>query len=67
MITDGQKWNYLALKCGPSDDKKWCNLAEKRLSTLFRGITSNNNGDSICLNCFHSYRRKEKLEENKKV
>ena len=61
------KRHYLTSKCGPSDDKKWCNLAEKSLLRLFRGITSNNNGDSICLNCFHSYRRKEKLEENKKV
>ena len=61
------KRHYLALKCGPSDDKKWRNLAEKSLLRLFRAITSNNNGDSVCLNCFHSYRRKEKLEENKKV
>ena len=67
MITDGKKWHYLALKCGPSDDKKWCNLDEKSLSRLFRGITSNNNGDSICLNCFHSYRTKEELEEHKTV
>ena len=29
MIIDGKKWYYLALKCGPPDDKKWCNLAEK--------------------------------------
>ena len=38
MITDGEKWHYLAVKS---------------LSTLFRGITSNNNGDFYCLNCFH--------------
>ena len=67
MIINSKKWHYLALKCGPSDNKKWCNLAEKSLSRLFRGITSNNNGDFICLNCFHSYRTKGKLEEHKKV
>ena len=37
------------------------------MSRLFRGIASNNNGDSICLDCFHSYRTKEKLEGHKKV
>ena len=62
-----KKWHYLALKCSPSDDKKWFNLAEKSLSRLFRGITSTNNGDSVCLNCFHLYRAKEKLEEHKKA
>ena len=67
MITDGKKWHYLALKCGPSDDKKWYNLAEKSLSRLFRGITSKNNGDLICLNCFHYYRTKGTLKEHKKV
>ena len=45
MITGGKKWNY---------------LAEKSLSVLFRGITSNNNGDLYCINCFHSYRTKQK-------
>ena len=38
MITDGEKWNYLAVKC---------------LSALFRGIRgSNNNGDFYCFTCF---------------
>ena len=37
MITDGEKWHYLTVKI---------------LSTLLRGITSNNNGDIYCLNCF---------------
>ena len=36
MITDGEKWHYLAVKS---------------LSALLRGITgSNNNGDFYCLN-----------------
>ena len=52
MITDGEKWYYLAIK---------------RLSALFRGITSNNNGDFYCLNCFQSYTTKNILKKHKKV
>ena len=38
MITDGEKWHYLAVKS---------------LCALFRRITgNNNNGDFYCLNCF---------------
>ena len=47
MITDGKKWHYLAVKNVPA---------------LFRGLTSNHNGDFPCLNCFHSYRTKKKLK-----
>ena len=52
MITDGEKWHYLAVK---------------NLSGLFKGITSNHYGDFCCLNCFHSYRTKNKLEAHKKT
>ena len=52
MITDGKKWHYLAVKI---------------LSALFRGITSNNNGDLYCLNCFCSYRTETKLKKHKKL
>ena len=52
MITDGEKWHYLAVK---------------RLSALFRGITGNNHGDSYCLNCFQSYITENKLKKHKKV
>ena len=52
MITDGEKWHYLALK---------------NLSGLLKGITSTNEKDFYCLNCFHSYRTKNKLEEHKKI
>ena len=45
MITDGKKWHYLAVK---------------NLSALFRGITSNTNGDFYCLNCVHSFRTQNK-------
>ena len=36
--------------------ENWHYLAVKSISVLFGGITSNNNGDYYCLNCFHSYR-----------
>ena len=51
MITDGEKWHYLVVN---------------NLSRLSRGITSNHNADFYCLNCFHSYRTKNKLEAHKK-
>ena len=52
MITDGEKWDYLAVKS---------------LSALFRKITGNNNGDFFCLNCFQSYTTENKLKKHKKV
>ena len=51
MITDGEKWHYLAVK---------------RLSALFRGITSKHEGDLYCLNCFQSYTTENKLKSIKK-
>ena len=47
MITDGGKWHYLAVK---------------NLPGLLKGITSTHEKDFYCLNCFHSYRTKNKLE-----
>ena len=52
MIGDGQKWHYLVVK---------------NLSGLLMGITSNHKEDFYCLNCFHSYREKSKLEARKKI
>ena len=52
MITGGKKWHYLAVKS---------------LSALLRGITSNNNNDFYCLNCFHSYRANNKLKKHERV
>ena len=52
MISDGQKWHYLVVK---------------NLSGLLRGITSNLKEDFYCLNCFHSYSTKNKLESRKKI
>ena len=52
LINDGEKWHYLAVK---------------RLSALFRGITSNDNEDFYCLNCFQSYTTENKLKKHKNV
>ena len=47
-----------------TDGKKCHYLAVNKLSAL---ITSNNNGDLCCLNYFHSYNTKNKLEKHEKV
>ena len=52
MITDGEKWHYLAVKNVPG---------------LLKGITSTHEKKFYCLNCFHSYRTKNKLESHKKI
>ena len=53
MITDdGERWHYLAVRS---------------LSALLRGISSSNNGDFYCLNCFHSYRTLNKLKRHERV
>ena len=52
MITDGKKWHYLAVKS---------------LSALFRGVTSNHNGDFYFLNCFNSHRTENKLKKHEKA
>ena len=48
MISNGENWHYLTVK---------------NVSRLLRGITSNHDGDFYCLNCFHSYRTKNKLAD----
>ena len=52
LITDGEKWHYLAVKS---------------LSVLSRLNTGNNHGDFYCLNCFRAYTTVNKLESHKKV
>ena len=47
--------------------KKRHYLAVKKLSALFRGITSKHHGDSYCINCFHSYNTEEKLKKHQKL
>ena len=60
MITDGKKWHYIALKSERTDDG--FNRPIRSLSRLFRGITSNHDGDFYCLNCFHSFRTDNALK-----
>ena len=52
MITVGEKWHYLVVN---------------NLSRLLQGMPSNHNTDFYRLNCFHSYRTKNKLEAHKKI
>ena len=52
MITDREKWHYLAVK---------------KLSAILRGLTSKHVGDFYCLNCFHSYSTENKLKKHKIV
>ena len=52
MIIDGEKWHYLTVKSLPG---------------LLRRITSTHKEDFCCLNCFHSYRTRNKLESHKKI
>ena len=52
MISNGENWHY---------------LVDKNLPGLLKEITSNHKEDFYCLNCFHPYRTKNKLEEHKKI
>ena len=53
MITDeGERWYYLVLRSLPA---------------LLRGISSSNNADFYCLNCFHSYPTRNKLKKHERV
>ena len=50
-----------------SNSENWHYLVVKNLPGLLKRITSNYKEDFYCLNCFHSYRTKNKLEEHKKI
>ena len=52
MITDGEKFHYLAVK---------------RLPALVKGITSKHDGNFYCLNCFHAYTTRNSFEKRKNV
>ena len=65
MITDGEKWHYIALKSEPTDDG--FNRPTKSLPKLFRGITSNHDGDFYCLNCLHSFRTDNALKKHERL
>ena len=49
MITDGEKWHYLAVK---------------NLSALFKGITSKHKGGFHCLNCFEKLKKHRSVCED---
>ena len=65
MITNGEKWHYIALKSERTDDGFNCPISS--LSRLFRGITSNHNGDFYCLNCLHSFRTDNVLKRHERL
>ena len=50
-----------------TDNKKWYYLAVKSISGLLRRITSNHDGDFYCLNCFHPYTTKNRLEKHERI
>ena len=62
MITDGEKWHYLALKSVPTSNGY--KLPVISLSRLFRGITSNHIGDFYCLGCLHSFHTNHNFEKH---
>ena len=62
MITNGEQWHYIALKSVRTDDG--FNRPIRSLSTLFRGITANKNGDFYCLGCLHSFRTDNTLKKH---
>ena len=51
MISNGENLHYLVVK---------------KFISITTGITSNHKKDFYCLNCFHSYRTKNKLKAHKK-
>ena len=56
------KWHYIALKSVLTDNG--FDHPKRSLSRLFRGITSNNNGDLYCLGCLHSFRTDNGIEKH---
>ena len=65
MITNGEKWHYLALKSKPTIDGY--NHPVRSLSKLLKGISSNNVGDYYCLNCFHSKSTDNALKKHERL
>ena len=50
-----------------SERRRMILSCSKKLSALLRGIMSRHDDDFYCLNCFHSFRTKCKLEPHKTV
>ena len=56
---------FIALKSGSIDNG--FNRPIRNLSTLFRGIKSNNNGDIYCFGCLHSFRTDNTLKKHERL
>ena len=65
MITNGEKWHYMALKSVRTDDG--FNRPIRSLSWSFRGIISNHNGDFYCLNYLRSFRTDNVLKRQERL
>ena len=71
MITDNKqsddidKWHYIALKSDRIDSG--FNRPIKSLLRLFRGITSNNNGDFYWLGCLHPFPTNNALKKHERL
>ena len=65
MITNGEQWHYIALKCVRTDDG--FNRPIRSFFWLFSGITANHHGDFYCLNCLHSFRTDNALKRHEKL
>ena len=62
-----RKKQVILLMITVDNGKRWHYLAVRSSSALLRGISSSNNGDFYCLNCFHSYRTHNKLKKQERV
>ena len=65
MITDGEKWHYIALKIVRRDDG--FNRLRLIASRLFRGRTGNIHGAFYCLYCLHSFWTDNALKRHEKI
>ena len=59
--------NQVVLLMITNNDENWHYLTVKSIPKLLNGITSKYNADFYCLNCFHSYRTKNKLIRYEKI
>ena len=65
MISNGEKWHYIALKSERTDDG--VNRPIRSLTKLYRGITSNHHGSFYCLNCLHLFRTDNALKRHERL
>ena len=69
IISNGEICEVKSEGCEAKSEgrRQWHYLAVKKLSALLRGITSKYHGDFYCLNCFHSFTTKNKLQSHIRV